>query len=168
MAGLGAAVGGFRSAHGFAKVGVENVGSDFALSSAPSSSCSPLGSLEWQSPSSVSGCSYAFLYFRASPPGRPGYATSGSFLDAACVAPIDKLSVVLVAVLGVTFLGERLSGPNWLGVALIAAGATFVAYNGWPLRAYEEPAWTLWWGNTSVLTALPSLSASTSHRPGAA
>ena len=44
------------------------------------------------------------------------------------VAPIDKLSVVLVAIFGVVFLGERLSTPNWLGVALIAAGAVLVAY----------------------------------------
>src|SRR5262245_10926533 len=43
------------------------------------------------------------------------------------VAPIDKLSVVLVAVFGVTFLGERLSGLNWLGVAFIASGAVLVA-----------------------------------------
>ena len=42
-------------------------------------------------------------------------------------APIDKLSVVLVAIFGVIFLGERLSLPNWAGVALIAAGAALVA-----------------------------------------
>jgi transporter family protein len=48
--------------------------------------------------------------------------------EAAKVAPIDKLSVVLVAIFGVVFLGERLSGPNWAGVALIAAGAVLVAY----------------------------------------
>jgi transporter family protein len=48
--------------------------------------------------------------------------------DAAKVAPIDKLSVVLVALFGVVFLGERLTAPNWLGVALIAAGAILVAY----------------------------------------
>jgi transporter family protein len=66
-----------------------------------------------------------------------GLATGASWLcyfralklgDAARVAPIDKLSVVLVAVFGVIFLGERLSGPNWLGVALIACGAVLVAY----------------------------------------
>jgi len=50
--------------------------------------------------------------------------------DAARVAPIDKLSVVLVAVFGVMFLGERLSGVNWLGVALIALGALLVATKG--------------------------------------
>jgi hypothetical protein len=44
------------------------------------------------------------------------------------VAPIDRLSVVLVAVFGAAFLGERLSGANWLGVALIAAGAVLVVY----------------------------------------
>jgi transporter family protein len=48
--------------------------------------------------------------------------------DAAKVAPIDKLSVVLVALFAVVFLGERLTAPNWLGVALIAAGAILVAY----------------------------------------
>jgi transporter family protein len=66
-----------------------------------------------------------------------GLATGASWLcyfralklgDASRVAPIDKLSVVLVAVFGVIFLGERLSGPNWLGVALIACGAVLVAY----------------------------------------
>ena len=46
--------------------------------------------------------------------------------DAARVAPLDKLSVVLVAIFGVGFLGERLSAVNWLGIAMIAAGAWFV------------------------------------------
>jgi bacterial/archaeal transporter family protein len=65
-----------------------------------------------------------------------GLATGASWLcyfralrlgDAARVAPIDKLSVVLVATFGVAFLGERLSLLNWLGVVLIAAGAWLVA-----------------------------------------
>jgi transporter family protein len=47
--------------------------------------------------------------------------------DAARVAPIDKLSVVLVSVFGAIFLSERLSGLNWLGVGLIAIGAVLVA-----------------------------------------
>jgi bacterial/archaeal transporter family protein len=47
--------------------------------------------------------------------------------DAARVAPIDKLSVVLVAVIGVGFLGEHLSFPGWIGIVLIALGAALVA-----------------------------------------
>ncbi|MFX4535774.1 EamA family transporter, partial [Acinetobacter baumannii] len=66
-----------------------------------------------------------------------GLATGASWLcyfralqlgPAAQVAPIDKLSVVLVAIFGVTFLGERLTVPNWAGIALIAAGAILVAW----------------------------------------
>ena len=80
----------------------------------------------------VSGRSALFLVLS-------GLATGASWLcyfralslgDAARVAPIDKLSVVFVAVLGAAFLGERLSAVNWAGVALIAAGAVLVALKG--------------------------------------
>jgi transporter family protein len=47
---------------------------------------------------------------------------------ATLVAPIDKLSVVLVALFGVVFLGERPSFNGWLGIALIAAGAVLIAF----------------------------------------
>lgn len=43
------------------------------------------------------------------------------------VAPIDKLSVVLVALFGVVVLGERPSATGWLGIGLIAAGAILLA-----------------------------------------
>ena len=46
--------------------------------------------------------------------------------DAARVAPIDKLSVVLVALFGVGFLGERLGPVNWVGILMMAAGAWLV------------------------------------------
>src|ERR1700753_490793 len=64
-----------------------------------------------------------------------GLATGASWIcyfralslgNASQAAPVDKLSVVLVAVFGVTFLGERLSVANWLGIALIAIGAWLV------------------------------------------
>ena len=119
----------------FAKLGVENVNSDFATFIRTVVILCALiailaGTGQWQPLGSVSGRSYLFLVLS-------GLATGGSWLcyfralklgDAARVAPIDKLSVLLVAVFGVLFLGERLSGPNWLGVALIAAGAVLVAY----------------------------------------
>jgi bacterial/archaeal transporter family protein len=47
---------------------------------------------------------------------------------ATLVAPIDKLSVVLVALFGVVFLGERPSWNGWLGIALIAAGAVLIVF----------------------------------------
>jgi transporter family protein len=65
-----------------------------------------------------------------------GMATGASWLcyfralklgNASQVAPIDKLSVVMVAIFAAIFLGERLSGLSWLGVALIGIGAVFVA-----------------------------------------
>jgi transporter family protein len=119
----------------FAKIGVENVNSDFATFIRTIVILGVLAAIlaatgEWQSPGTVSARTYSFLVLS-------GLATGGSWIcyfralklgDAARVAPIDKLSVVLVAVFGVVFLGERLSVPNWLGVALIAAGAILVAY----------------------------------------
>ena len=65
-----------------------------------------------------------------------GLATGASWLcyfralqlgDAARVAPLDKLSVVLVACFGVLFLREALSAANWLGICLIALGAVLIA-----------------------------------------
>jgi transporter family protein len=121
----------------FAKVGVENVNSDFATFIRTIVVLLALGAIlvatrQWQPVGSVSGRSYLFLILS-------GLATGGSWIcyfralklgDAARVAPIDKLSVVLVALFGVLFLGERLSGANWLGVLLIAVGAVLVAYRG--------------------------------------
>jgi transporter family protein len=121
----------------FAKVGVENVNSDFATFIRTIVILCALGAIligtgQWQPPASVSGRSYAFLVLS-------GLATGGSWIcyfralklgDAARVAPIDKLSVVLVALFGVAFLGEKLSLPNWAGIALIAVGAVLVAYKG--------------------------------------
>lgn len=39
------------------------------------------------------------------------------------VQPIDKLSVVLTALLAFVFLGDRPSLVNWLGIAMLAVGA---------------------------------------------
>ena len=47
--------------------------------------------------------------------------------DASRVAPLDKLSVVFVAVLAVLFLGERLDLKGWAGTGLIVAGAVLLA-----------------------------------------
>ena len=47
--------------------------------------------------------------------------------EASRVAPVDKLSVVLVILFAAAFLGERLTPAKFLGGALIAAGATLLA-----------------------------------------
>ena len=121
----------------FAKVGIESINSDFATFIRTIIILIVLGAIllasgQFQSPASISGKTWLFL-------GLSGLATGASWLcyfralkigNAAQVAPIDKLSVVLVAVFGAIFLGERLTGANWLGVALIAAGAVLVAYRG--------------------------------------
>ncbi len=65
-----------------------------------------------------------------------GLATGASWLcyfralqagEAARVAPVDKLSVVLVAVFAVLFLGETLTPVAWAGIALVGVGAVLVA-----------------------------------------
>jgi transporter family protein len=43
--------------------------------------------------------------------------------DVSKVAPIDKLSLPLGIVLAVIVLGERPTALNWLGIALVVAGA---------------------------------------------
>jgi transporter family protein len=119
----------------FAKVGIENVNSDFATFIRTIVILLAAGMMvyvtgSWQSPSNVSAKTWVFLVLS-------GFATGASWIcyfralklgNAAQVAPIDKLSVVFVAVFAVLFLGEKLSLPNWLGVILIACGAVLVAY----------------------------------------
>jgi transporter family protein len=78
--------------------------------------------------SAITPRGYAFLALSGLATGASWwcYFRALNLGDAARVAPLDKLSVVLVALFGVGFLGERLSVVNWLGIALIAAGAWFV------------------------------------------
>jgi len=118
----------------FAKIGVENVNSDFATFIRTIVILFCLAAIlaatgQFQAPGTVSSRTYAFLVLS-------GLATGASWIcyfralklgDAAQVAPIDKLSVVLVAIFAFLFLGERPSGTNWIGIALIAVGAILVA-----------------------------------------
>jgi transporter family protein len=118
-----------------AKIGIADVNSDFATFIRTIVILMTLAVIlyatgQFQSPGTIAPRTYVFLTLS-------GLATGASWIcyfralkigEAAKVAPIDKLSVVLVAIFGVIFLGEKLSGPNWLGVALIAAGAILVAY----------------------------------------
>ena len=66
-----------------------------------------------------------------------GLATGASWIcyyralqlgQASLVAPVDKLSVVIVAVLGVTLLGEKLDIRQWAGISLITEGVVLLAW----------------------------------------
>ena len=116
-----------------AKIGVQNINSDFATFIRTIVVLIALGSIlfatgQFQRLDSVSPRSYLFLTLS-------GLATGASWIcyfralkmgNASLVAPIDKLSVVLVAIMSVLFLGEKLSPRNWTGIALIALGAVLV------------------------------------------
>jgi transporter family protein len=117
----------------FAKVGVEKIAPDVATLIRTVVVLMMLTAIvvttgQYRLMASTPSRAYLFLILS-------GLATGASWLcyfralhigDAARVAPIDKLSVVLVAGFSVAFLGEKLSATNWLGVALIAAGAWLV------------------------------------------
>lgn len=118
----------------FAKVGVAQVNSDFATLIRTVVILGVIAAIvaatgQWQKPSEISGRTWLFL-------ALSGLATGASWLayfralklgDAARVAPIDKLSIAMVAIFGVLFFGEKLNLMNWLGVAFIAAGALLLA-----------------------------------------
>ena len=118
----------------FAKVGVENINPDLAtfirtIVVLLAFSVLLVFTGQFVMPSAVSSKTWLFLVLS-------GLATCASWLcyfralklgPATLVAPIDKLSVVLVAVFAFLFLGERPSGTNWIGILLIATGAILIA-----------------------------------------
>ena len=84
---------------------------------------------EWARPAGLPWHSWVFLVLS-------GLATGLSWLcyyralqlgPVSKVAPIDKLSVAIVIVLGLVFLGEKPSLPLLLGGGLIVAGAVVIA-----------------------------------------
>jgi transporter family protein len=118
----------------FAKIGVENIGSDLAtfirtvvvllsflvllVATGQFSSSGPISARTWtflMLSGLGTGASW-LCYFRALKLG-----------PATLVAPIDKLSVVLVALFAFALLGERPSAARWLGICLISAGAVIIA-----------------------------------------
>jgi transporter family protein len=117
----------------FAKVGVEDINPDLATFIRTvvvliGFSLILFATGQFTHPGPISQKSWIFLVLS-------GLGTGASWLcyfralklgPATLVAPIDKLSVVLVALFGVIFLGERPSLNGWLGIGLIAAGAVLI------------------------------------------
>lgn len=118
----------------FAKVGLQGVDSDFATFIRTVVIIFALilfltYTSKWQPLSSLSSKNWFFLVLS-------GLATGASWLayfkalqmgNASQVAPIDKFSLVLVAIFAVIFLGERPSNQDWLGIGLVAAGVLTLA-----------------------------------------
>lgn len=121
----------------FAKVGVSDIDSDVATFIRTIVILVTLGLIllalgKFHSPDDVTTKTWVFLVLS-------GLATGASWIcyfralkvgDASLVAPVDKLSVVLVAVFGVTLLSERLNGLQWIGVVLVGGGAVLLAISG--------------------------------------
>lgn len=119
----------------FAKIGVAGVDPDLAtlirtlvVAVVLSVFVSVAG--KWTSPLALSAKTWTFL-------ALSGLATGASWVcyfralatgDASKVAPVDKLSLVLVAMFAFVFLGERPSAREWLGIALVAAGVLVFAW----------------------------------------
>jgi transporter family protein len=113
----------------FAKIGLEGVDSDFATLIRTviillAITWFVFYTGKWSDPFALRPKTLAFLTLS-------GLATGASWVcyfralqigDAAKVAPVDKLSVVLVAIFAVIFLGERPAAKDWLGIILVGAG----------------------------------------------
>lgn len=118
----------------FAKVGVQGVDSDLATLVRTLVILVVLSLFialtgKWTNPFALPGRTWLFL-------GLSGLATGASWVcyfralqigDASKVAPIDKLSLVLVALFAVAFLGERPSLREWGGIAMVAGGVLVLA-----------------------------------------
>jgi transporter family protein len=118
----------------FARIGLAGVDSDFAtlirtLVIFVVLLAFVLFAGKWQNPFTLQSRTLLFL-------GLSGLATGASWVcyfralqigEASKVAPVDKLSLVLVAVFAFVFLHERPNAREWLGIALVAAGVLVLA-----------------------------------------
>jgi len=118
----------------FAKIGIQNVDSDLATLIRTLVLLVPLALFvwlagKWSNPFALSAKTLTFLALSALATGASWlcYFRALQMGEAAKVAPVDKLSVVLVAIFAVAFLGERPSLREWSGIGLIGAGVVLLA-----------------------------------------
>jgi len=119
----------------FAKIGIQGTNSDFATLIRTAIILVVLSAFvayagKWANPFELSSKTWLFL-------GLSGLATGASWVcyfralqigDASNVAPVDKLSLVLVTVFAFAFLGERPSFREWSGVVMVAGGVLLLAF----------------------------------------
>jgi transporter family protein len=118
----------------FAKVGIQGVDSDFATLIRTVIIVFVLAAFvgyagKWTDPRTLSSKSLVFLALSALATGASWvcYFRALQIGQASKVAPVDKFSVVLVAVFAFAFLGERPSLQGWLGIGLVGAGVVVLA-----------------------------------------
>lgn len=118
----------------FAKIGIQGVDSDLAtwvrtLIIAIVLAAFLLATHKWSNPLAFQRRTWLFLTLSALATGASWvcYFRALQIGEASKVAPVDKLSVVLVAVFAVAFLGERPVARDWLGIGLVAAGVVVLA-----------------------------------------
>ena len=119
----------------FAKIGLKGVDSDLATLIRTAVIMAVLSGFvyfagKWSNPFELSSKTWLFLVLS-------GLATGASWVcyfralkigDASKVAPVDKLSLLLVAVFAVVFLGERPSLREWSGILMIGLGVLVLAF----------------------------------------
>ena len=119
----------------FAKVGLKGIDSDYATLIRTIVIILFLMAIvffsnKWINPLKIDKKSLTFLLLS-------GLATGASWLcyfralkigEASKVAPVDKLSLILVAVFAVLFLGERPSIRDWTGIVLVAIGVLVLGF----------------------------------------
>ena len=119
----------------FAKIGIQGVDSDLATLIRTWVILVVLTAFvffagKWSSPFQLSPKTWTFLVLS-------GLATGASWVcyfralkigDVSKVAPVDKLSLVLVAIFAVLFLGERPALREWVGIGMVAAGVLVLSF----------------------------------------
>ena len=117
-----------------AKIGLEGIDSDFATLVRAVVIVGVVAALvhardKWQNPVTMPGRALLFLTLSALATGASWicYFRALKMGEASRVAPMDKLSVVLVAIFAVLFLGERPALKDWTGIALVATGVVLLA-----------------------------------------
>lgn len=119
----------------FAKIGIQGVDSDLATLIRTVVVMVVLGLFvayagKWSNPLRLPARTWLFLVLSALATGASWvcYFRALQLGPASKVAPVDKFSLVLVALFAFAFLGERPSPRDWSGIALVAAGVLLLAW----------------------------------------
>lgn len=113
----------------FAKVGIQDVDSDLATLIRTAIILLVLVGFvvlagKWSNPFQLPNKTWVFLTLSSLATGASWvcYFRALKIGEASKVAPVDKLSLVLVAIFAFAFLGERPALHEWVGIAMVAGG----------------------------------------------